>query len=403
MSTIASADTACSASPVAAASRFEPTASDYRAWRAAVEMLLRCPLSGQRLRFADGEELAALRERVDRGALRRRDGRALGAPLEDALLTVDGACAYAVVEGIVLITAPAALALRGEADARVDLRSEKLAAQTFYDEHGWRPRGDDAYADSAFYEDLRPLPREYLRRCNRRIRQFIPPAGAYLVDVASGPIQFPEYLEYSENYAYRVCVDLSFVALREARRRLGGRGIFLLADVTNLPIEDGAVDAVVSIHTLFHVPQEEQATAFRELHRIVRSGGSAVVVYTVGDHCPLMKLPLMRWRWSRKLGNRLRWYGKRIGAAFGGKLDAEDPHRPRLYFHAHPCRWWTRQKWGFDVETRCWRALHVYFMKRYVHRWLGGAALLRLVAWAEERWPYFFGRIGQYPMFIIRK
>ena len=51
----------------------------------------------------------------------------------------------------------------------------------------------------------------------------------------SGPIQYPEYLTYSEGYQYRLCLDISIVALIEARKRIGEKGLFVVADVSNLP------------------------------------------------------------------------------------------------------------------------------------------------------------------------
>jgi SAM-dependent methyltransferase len=56
-----------------------------------------------------------------------------------------------------------------------------------------------------------------------------------MLDAGSGPVQWPEYLTYSEGYQYRVCADISIVALEEARHRLGEKGLFVVSDVANLP------------------------------------------------------------------------------------------------------------------------------------------------------------------------
>ncbi len=64
---------------------------------------------------------------------------------------------------------------------------------------------------------------------------FWPGPGRFLLDAGSGPIQYPEYLTYSDGYRYRVCVDISAVALVEARRRIGKQGLFVVADVSALP------------------------------------------------------------------------------------------------------------------------------------------------------------------------
>ena len=35
-------------------------------------------------------------------------------------------------------------------------------------------------------------------------------AGDLFLDAGSGPVQYPEYLTYSEGYRYRVCADISW-------------------------------------------------------------------------------------------------------------------------------------------------------------------------------------------------
>ncbi len=63
------------------------------------------------------------------------------------------------------------------------------------------------------------------------------PKGDILLDAGSGPVQWPEYLTYSENYHYRLCADISITALKEARTRLGDKGLFVVADIANLPFK----------------------------------------------------------------------------------------------------------------------------------------------------------------------
>ena len=40
-----------------------------------------------------------------------------------------------------------------------------------------------------------------------------------MLDMASGPIQYPEYLVYSSNFKKRYCVDLSKNALEAAKKK----------------------------------------------------------------------------------------------------------------------------------------------------------------------------------------
>jgi hypothetical protein len=55
----------------------------------------------------------------------------------------------------------------------------------------------------------------------------------------------------------------------------------------------------------------------------------------------------------------------------------------------------------FDAVV--WRSLSVPFMKLYVHRWLFGTVLLRVIYKMEDLFPELLGRFGAYPMFVFRK
>src|SRR5918998_2500562 len=117
------------------------------------------------------------------------------------------------------------------------LRSEKAAVQEFYDETGWQTDQEGTYADTALFGEPRPHVDRYMARCRARVLDQLPSGGRYLLDVASGPVHFPEYQAYSERFDHRICVDLSEIALQDARRNVGDDGVYVLGDVTNLPIE----------------------------------------------------------------------------------------------------------------------------------------------------------------------
>ncbi len=148
----------------------------------------------------------------------------------------------------------------------------KRQVREFYDQVGWQEVSEGLY-QNAHYEDLRPVSREYIHRCHLRILRHLNPNGRLILDAGSGPIQYPEYLEYSRGYHYRVCADISMVALQEARKRIGERGLFVVADIANLPFKPECFDAVISLHAIHHMPPEEHKRAFQELYRLLKPGG----------------------------------------------------------------------------------------------------------------------------------
>jgi SAM-dependent methyltransferase len=54
------------------------------------------------------------------------------------------------------------------------------------------------------------------------------------------------------------------------------------ADVSALPVRDGAMDVALAVHMLYHVPDRE--TAIRELRRVVAAGGTCIAVTNGSRH-----------------------------------------------------------------------------------------------------------------------
>jgi SAM-dependent methyltransferase len=55
-------------------------------------------------------------------------------------------------------------------------------------------------------------------------------------------------------------------------------------DLTNLPFSNGSFDAVVSYYAIIHVPREEEhETLLREIHRVLRHDGRALLCLGWGD------------------------------------------------------------------------------------------------------------------------
>lgn len=64
--------------------------------------------------------------------------------------------------------------------------------------------------------------------------------------------------------------------------RAAAHPALLNADVTALPLRDGAVDVTLALHMLYHVPDRE--AAIRELRRVTAAGGTCVAVTNGARH-----------------------------------------------------------------------------------------------------------------------
>ncbi len=279
----------------------------------------------------------------------------------------------------------------------------KRQVREFYDRVGWQQVGEGQY-QNARYEDLRPVSWEYIHRCHLRVGRFLKPVGKYLLDAGSGPVQYPEYVTYSQGYQYRVCVDISIVALQEARKRLGPKALCVVADVSNLPLKPDVFEGVVSLHTLHHLTLEDHQRAYDELYRVLAPASRAVVVNGWTTSVLMTAVdPLVRVaEWLQAL----RHPGSRQPAPTEEK-SAVDPgqKRPNGTFTQKLNAEWLKQVLNGRIkyEIRAWRTVHVRFLRALIHSWLGGRFWLRILFWLEDRFPRFFGEKGQYPLVILYK
>jgi SAM-dependent methyltransferase len=371
-----------------------------------VERLLCCPTTHQDLRLLRAEEIESLNQRIAGGEMVHVDHSPVRQPISAGLITADERLIYPILDEILCFLPEHAIALTAERDdstARAYAESAKDSVRDsvkdYYEAEGWAQTDEGHTEDAVRFEDLRPVSQEYIHRTRMRVKDRLPPQGTYFLDAGSGPIQYPEYLTYSEDYDLRVCVDITLAALRGAQRKVpAGRGLFVLASIPNLPFKSGVFDAITSIHVIYHI--EQQRPAIEELYRVLKPGGKGVIVYAWPPHLPvklLAAIPFMALRWWRRARRALR----RIlpGSAPSGKKTRKPAG---FYYSPHP-RSWFLQGWDFEFDICAWRSVGTPMLKNLIHPRLGGKALLRVMFALESRFPHFFGRFGHYPMLVFGK
>ena len=327
--------------------------------------ILRCPITGQTLRQTS----------------------------DCSVTTVDGRYSYPVVDDVVCLLPRDAVANGAHASEApiasagansMALQEIKDTVQKFYNEVGWTKTESGDYRDTIFYVDQRPLPYRFTAKCIRQVGRYLPRSGRYLLDAGSGAIPHKGYLAYDQGFANRICVDFSMAALRQARHKVGDRGLYLLGDLTNLPIVDDAVDAVVCNHVLYHIPPEEQPRALKEMWRVLKPGGTAAVVYS--------------WFYSP-----LAWRLEKLASRFMKEGASSNAEGEALPFFPQSLEWFTSQRWPFAYRIRTFRVIGNDFLRRYIRSDVSSRFLL-FALWSLQRMmPEFAGRYGQYPVIIISK
>ena len=265
----------------------------------------------------------------------------------------------------------------------------------FYNKLGWET-DVGITEDARRFEDLRESAKDYLSKCRLRVLRHIPETGENILDMASGPIQYEEYLEYSKNFKKRYCVDLSSTALEDAKKKIGDHGVFLNGSFFDIPLDENFFDCAISLHTIYHIDKDKQEEAVRKLIYVTKPGQPIIVVYSNPSKIfkwvsRLIRLPFLLLRKPKELLEKL--IKKSVQ-----KKDLD------LYFYTHPIKWWNR--FG-DVATNIkimpWRSLNSDIQKCLIPNNEMGKKMFDMIFNLEERFPNFFVKYFCYSMIIITK
>lgn len=105
--------------------------------------------------------------------------------------------------------------------------------------------------------------------------------GGLVLDLGSGHCVNGAYLASRKDVRYLICLDISPSMLEEARKLLSRRGVllaeFVAADATAIPLRGDSTDSVASIAMIHHLPDSEARKAFKEVARVLRPSGMAIV------------------------------------------------------------------------------------------------------------------------------
>jgi|SRR5262249_31895240 len=260
----------------------------------------------------------------------------------------------------------------------------------FYNTVGWETEGEIT-EDARRWEDLREHAKEYVSQCRLRVLRHIPEDGVNILDMASGPIQYKEYLEYSKNFKKRYCVDLSSEALKQAIRKIGDHGVFLHGSFFDIHLDENFFDCAVSLHTIYHIDKNKQEEAVRKLIYVTKPGKPVIIVYSNPNTIvPLLKLPF------RLLGRARTLLTK-------PEKKRQQEEDLSLYFHSHPIEWWKRFSDIASIKILPWRSFDSDTQKTLIPDNQIGRKMFDILFYLEDRFPDFFVKRFQYPMIILIK
>lgn len=262
----------------------------------------------------------------------------------------------------------------------------------FYNRIGWKTESAIT-EDARRFEDLRENAQEYVSKCRLRVLKYIPDDGENILDMASGPIQYKEYLEYSQNFEKRYCIDLSSNALEMAKTKIGNHGVFLHGSFFDIPLEENFFDCTVSLHTIYHIDKEKQEEAVRKLIKVTKPGKPVIIVYSNPNSIVFLLKSLLDIRILR----RAKMILKSI------KKEKKNEEELTLYFHAYPIKWWNTFSDIASVNIFPWRSFESNYQKALIPNNNIGKKMFRILFYLEEKFPNFFVKYFHYPMIILTK
>jgi ubiquinone/menaquinone biosynthesis C-methylase UbiE len=265
----------------------------------------------------------------------------------------------------------------------------------FYNNIGWKTNFGIT-EDARRFEDLRESAKDYVRKCRLRILRYIPKSGQNILDMASGPIQYEEYLQYSKNFKKRYCVDLSLSALKQAKKKIKDHGVYLHGSFFDILFKKNFFDCSISLHTIYHIDKDKQEEAVQKLIDITKPGKPLIIVYTN---------PSKILKWSSRLIMFPFLILEKSKEIFKKLIKKKEYKKyTDLYFYGHPIEWWDRfRNSQTSVKIVPWRSLNADIQKCIIPNNKIGKKIFNIIFNLEERFPNFFVKYFCYPMIIITK
>ena len=107
------------------------------------------------------------------------------------------------------------------------------------------------------------------------------PAQGKVLDLGCGP-GVPYDLHLTQLGHHLTGIDFCRKHLARARD-LVPEVRLACGDISDLPLREGAFDAVLSLYTIFHLPREDHRGAFEKIHRTLRPGGACLLTLGTSD------------------------------------------------------------------------------------------------------------------------
>jgi len=150
----------------------------------------------------------------------------------------------------------------------------------FYDTYGWKTgEGRGQYLNDLRYGQPNASQKDE-KGCEARYWKYFDEGGRFFLDAGCGA---KPVIQIGRKFQRHVCVDLSLTGLTEARQKLEGHGLYVVADLSALPFKDQVFDGVVASYCLYLIPKASQVPALNEFYRVIQLNKN-ILVFSVAKN-----------------------------------------------------------------------------------------------------------------------
>jgi 2-polyprenyl-3-methyl-5-hydroxy-6-metoxy-1,4-benzoquinol methylase len=261
-----------------------------------------------------------------------------------------------------------------------------ISVKDFYENEGWQFSNSNSY-DAVLNENLSEVASHYVSKVRMRIKAHLG-EGKNLLDIGCGPIQYEEYVSYSEMFNLRICVDLSEKALKVAEQRIGLKGRYFVGDYLTIPtLEFAPYDGATLINVLYHVDKDLQSTLVRKVLSELSPGKKLVIVYSNSSTLSALVTQILV-----KLKHLLlQVFGRKM------KRDLANP----IYFYRHNSKFWKQFSDDASIEILTWRTFSPPLERLIFRRLVLGRLGLRILFRLEQ--VSLWAKLAEYPMIVLTK
>jgi ubiquinone/menaquinone biosynthesis C-methylase UbiE/uncharacterized protein YbaR (Trm112 family) len=272
--------------------------------------------------------------------------------------------------------------------------SIRRSVKQWYDNFGWLRNEAGIYNDTVLFSQQSLTPHGAYELASHVSLLDRLSGGDFVLDAASGPIAHAEYLAYSWLYKFRVCVDISLAALRDAQAKLEGKGFCCMADISHLPFREGVFAGVVSGYTIQHIEESQQSEAVAELYRVLKPRSHLCVITDLQRNRAHRTL-VLAVRAMRKVLRLLSINETGVNRQKVPQVSASPKPPHQLYYHERDLAWWRKQARGL---TDCYalEGLRLFSKEEFEFLFGGSMRAAKTIRALEVLFPGLAARMCAY-------